>query len=224
MQLVSTAAFSASGFLNQICTPSSAYTGSTSLLPVVGADFTTVASVTNGTQTISFSPSLRTQTVPNGGWATWNAPPATESATPRVLRTVGSSTATLTLAVPANTFGFEIEPDLFGVHTVTANFYGGNVLIGVVSLTVEGNSGALIAGGSDNTLITSVVITVPGTDFAIAQLRYGGFNLSTPFCGYNNFILQWRFGLLRDSERPGHRVLRNTLFDAEIAEVRRDRR
>ncbi|MGO9232054.1 MAG: hypothetical protein ACLQKA_22900 [Bryobacteraceae bacterium] len=108
------------------------------------------------------------------GWATWGSPPATESSTPRVLQAAGT-TLTLTLSVPSHTFGFEIEPDDGLAQVITAQFYNGTTLLGSTSLTMNWNSGALLAGGSDSTTITSVVITAPASagGFGMAEFRYG---------------------------------------------------
>ena len=158
-----------------IASPTAAYTGSTTLIPITGSDGTAVPSITDGTQTIMFSSALSAATVPSGGWATWGAPPNTESSTPRVLTNFTTNTLTMTLSVPSHTFGFEIEPDSFGAFLITANFYNGSTLLGTVSRTVNGDAGALLAAGSDTTTITSVVITAASgaNGFAVAELRYG---------------------------------------------------
>ena len=162
----------------QICLPVPAYTNGTHLIPILAPDFAPVASITDGTQTFTLSAGFTAQTVPAGGWATWNSPPFTESATPRVLADFGvPTTGTITLLVPSNTVGFEIEPNNFGTFPVTATFFNGATVLGTVNLTITGNAGALLSAGSDTALITSVVITLPAAagGFGIAEPRYGPF-------------------------------------------------
>ncbi|MGB9458131.1 MAG: hypothetical protein WCB12_18920 [Bryobacteraceae bacterium] len=161
-----------------IAYPIPAYTGSTTVIPITVTDGTSVPSLTDGTQTITFSTALHAATVPTS-WQTWGSPPYTESSTPRVLTDFGATSLTLTLSVPAHTLGFEIESDAFAIVPFTANFYSGGTLLGTVSITVNGHAGALLAGGSDRATITSVVVTTTAAagGFAMAQLRYGSVSL-----------------------------------------------
>jgi hypothetical protein len=158
-----------------ISTPGGTYTSSTAVMPITPANNTIMNSITDGTQTITFSTPLTVHTVPGGGWATWGSPPNTESATPKVLGTYTSiTTATLTLAVPSSTFGFEIEPDTFSTFSITATFMNGSTVLGSVTRSVNGSAGALLAAAASTPAITSVVLTVPAgaNGFAIAQIRY----------------------------------------------------
>jgi hypothetical protein len=176
-------ALPAFGQLTPIPQPTAAYTSATSLVPITVPDGTTVTSLTNGSQTITLgsvvpsSSIFAARTVPSGGWSTWGAPPNTESSTPRVVATYTATTSlTLTLAVPATTFGFEVEPDSFAVFTISADFYSGARFLGTVSQSINGSAGALLAAGSSAYPITSVVITAPSgaNGFAMAQFRSGG--------------------------------------------------
>ncbi len=156
-----------------VTAPSGSYTSGTAVIPITPPNNTPVGSITDGIQTVSFSVNLSAQTVPGGGWSTWGAPPNTETATPRVLALFSGTTATLTLSQPARTFGFEIEPNNFGNHTITATFMGGSTTLGTVTLSVAGNAGALLAAAVSTPSITSVVISAPTAGgFAIAQVRY----------------------------------------------------
>ncbi|MFZ0935515.1 MAG: hypothetical protein ACLP6W_07640 [Bryobacteraceae bacterium] len=167
------------------------------MIPITVADGTSVPSLTDGTQTITFSTALRAATVPTS-WETWGSPPYTESSTPRVLTDFGATSLTLTLSVPSHTFGFEVEPDAFITAPFTASFYSGGTLLGSVSINVNGHAGALLAGGSDRATITSVVVTTTAATggFAVAELRYGSVSLvatpapSTIFtCGLGMMLL-----------------------------------
>src|ERR1043166_244737 len=93
-----------------ISSPTTTYTGATDVLPITVPDFTSVNSLTNNQQTITFSTPMEARTVP-ASWATWNSPPNTESSTPRVLWTGGAASVTMTLATPSTVVGFEAEPD-----------------------------------------------------------------------------------------------------------------
>jgi|SRR5579883_2785851 len=170
------------GQLTQLTQPTAAYTSSTALIPITVPDATAITSITNGTQTItlgSIVPSgspFNARTVPSGGWSTWNTPPATESATPRVVATYSAVTSlTLTLSVPSATFGVEIEPDLLSTYTISAAFFNGGTLLGTISQNISGSAGALLAAASSTSPITSVVITAPAaaSGFAMAQFRTG---------------------------------------------------
>jgi hypothetical protein len=161
-----------------ISQPTAAYTSSTTNIPITDPDYTNITSLSDGTMTLSFSSQVQTRTVPNS-WGTWGSPPFTESNTPRLLTTcIGSAcgnSLTITLSQPASIFGFEAEPNVFGVYNITASFYQGATLVGTISQGVDGNSGArLFAAQTSTNPFTTVVITAEsGADgFAIAQLRY----------------------------------------------------
>jgi hypothetical protein len=163
-----------------ISTPTGSYTGSTTSIPVVGANFSTLTSLSSGAQTVTFSSTLDVRTVPGGGWATWASPPNTESATPRVVAALGAPTLTLILAQPASTFGFEIEPNDTGVFTITATFRNGGSTLGTITQGIQGNAGARLIAASSTTPITSVVISAPsGGGFALAQIRFGSPTVNT---------------------------------------------
>jgi len=166
------------GQFNVIGRPASTYTAGTSLVPVTAADDTAVSSITDGAQTITFSGTDYARTVP-GSWSTWGVPPATESASPRVVAAFGATSLTMTLSVQSHTFGFEIEPNGSGssaqYYAVSAQFYNGATLLGTVSQNINWQAGALLAAASDSDTITSVVVTAPvsANGFAMAQFRYG---------------------------------------------------
>jgi len=146
------------------------YLGKTSLLPLVGSEFTSVTSITDGTETISFSDALTVLSVPTT-WGTWNTPPFSESSTPGVLGTLFVSSITLSLSSPQTIFGLEAEPD-FGDNLITLDFFNGATNIGSISRTVSSFGGSLLLAGQLDQQVTSVVVSST-SDFAIAQLRYG---------------------------------------------------
>jgi PEP-CTERM motif len=155
--------------------PNAAYTSSTTQIPVVGADLTSINSISDGTLTVNFSSSVERRTVP-GTWSTWGSPPFTEGATPRVLACIGCNTLTLTLSSSVNTFGFEMEPNNFGVFSLTTQFFNGATLIGTITQNVDGSAGARLFAALTNTdSFNRIVITSPAgaAGFAIARLRYG---------------------------------------------------
>jgi hypothetical protein len=129
-----------------------------------------------------FSTQLNERNVP-GSWGTWGCPPATESCTPNVLYTQGSTSLTLTLTGNFNVAGFELEPDAFAQEEVTATYYATDLttVLGTIDLFPNGSSGALLFGASDASNIGKIVINdLAGDDFAIAQLRAGTAGGTTP--------------------------------------------
>ena len=109
--------------------------GTTNLASLIPMDGDTTTTLTDGTQTLTFSRAMTAATAPTT-WANWGSPPNTESATPRVLYTTSESPLTLNLSKPADVFGFEMEQDNFGTFSLTASFYEGATLVGSVPLTV----------------------------------------------------------------------------------------
>jgi len=173
------AGVSARADFNPIPQPNAAYTSSTTLIDISGIpDGTTgIASVTDGTQTVSFDQSLEKGTV-GAGWATWNSPPAVESSTPPVLFRVSTNSLTLSLSVLSTTFGFELQGNNDTVSSQFLVTFLDNALnpVGNVNLLVNGNAGALLFAASTTTSPFSRV-TIDNTSldadgFAIANLRY----------------------------------------------------
>jgi hypothetical protein len=164
--------------ITPISSPDAVYQSSTTKLLITVPDFSTVASLSDGTETATFSVPGTARTVPGGGWASWSSPPDSESATPRVIFDPGS-TELITLSAPAQTFGVELEPNLFTPSfTMTATFRdaGGNIL-GTISRDVLGQGGARLFAGTVNpgfAPIASVQINIDPSaqGFAFAQVRY----------------------------------------------------
>lgn len=165
----------ASAGIIPIAQPDSTYTTNTILLPIPGNAGDSVNSLTDGVFTINLSATETIADVSVNGWSTWGAPPDTESSTPRVLHDPGYNPAatsiTLSFSDGVQTFGLEAEPDPFSVHNITLDFYNGATLLGSITRSIDGNSGArLLAGTSDGALITSAVLS-SDTDFAFGQVR-----------------------------------------------------
>ncbi|MBL8697748.1 MAG: hypothetical protein JNK67_05225 [Alphaproteobacteria bacterium] len=167
-----------------IASPDLAYTSSTTLMPITAPDFTNINSVTDGIVTVSFSSPMNVRTVPGGGWGSWSSPPNSESATPRVAYSNGATSMTFTFSEALDMFGFEVEPNNFGVRSVTAEFFDGATSVGTITLGVDGNSGARLfaadADGGDS--FTSVVLTTASGSggFAIANARYAVAEVPVP--------------------------------------------
>ena len=161
--------------------PDSLYLSSTTLIDISGIpEFTSLTSVTDGTQTVSFSGTVQKRQV-GSSWLTWGSPPATESSTPPVLFYTGDS-LTLSLSSPSSIFGFELEPNIFSQFSYTASYYSGASLLGSINRSPDGSAGALLYAASTSD-ITRVEISATGTSsqgFAIAQLRYGAGTTSVP--------------------------------------------
>ena len=163
------------GQFSPIATPTSAYTGSTTLIPITAADLTSLTSLSDGVQTVTLSAPFVALTASSIYWGPWGSPPNTESSTPRLVANITPVTSvTLTLSAPATTFGFELQPDIRSVFAVSANFYNGSTLLGTVSQSINGDAGARLMAASSTTPITSVVIAISAdaSGFGIAQFRY----------------------------------------------------
>jgi hypothetical protein len=177
--LLGTAAANAQ--ITQIPLPNGAYTSSTTLLPITGADFDTTLTLSDPNLTVTFSTLMEKFTVP-ASWTAWGSPPATEGSTPRVLSPFDFTITSITLSFsqPLSTFGLEAEPDATtqGAFPLTLDFFNGVTVLGTVNNTIDGSSAALFAASSTMP-ITSVTLTVGGnaadpaaTDPGIAQVRY----------------------------------------------------
>jgi len=120
--------------------------------------------------------------VPNS-WATWNVPPFVESAFPNVLFNVGFSTLHIDLSGSFNTSGFELEPDLFQIDTVSVTYHSSTGDSFTVTRDPNGSGGALLFAVQDDTAgatITSIdILDTAGDDFATAQWRAGNSGVST---------------------------------------------
>ncbi len=184
ISLLGLAATSAFAQFTQISTPDAAYTSSTTLIPITAANGTTgINSVTDGSQTITLSTGLTAGQVGVSGWSTWNSPPNAETATPKVLlRTSTLASLELTLSTPTTTFGFELEPNTFGVFPISVAFMNGATTLGTVTRSPDGSSGSLLFAATSSTPITSVVITATsgGNGYAVAQFRYSATTPSVP--------------------------------------------
>jgi hypothetical protein len=83
------------------------------------------------------------------------------------------SSVTFSFSKALTTFGFEAEPDVYGVDPMTATFYDGSTQIGQITQQVDGDGGAVLFAGTSTLPITSVVLTDDnGTDFAVGDVRY----------------------------------------------------
>jgi PEP-CTERM motif len=154
-----------------IGSPDATYLGATSSLGVSAADFDVVTALSDGTQVAAFDIGTVALTVPTT-WATWGSPPNTESATPRVLWTNGFTSMTINLALPSFIFGFEAQPNTSVVSNLTVDFFSLGVLVGEISLDVDGNAGARLFAASTTTDAFDMIVISGVDDFAIANLRY----------------------------------------------------
>ncbi|SFB20144.1 MULTISPECIES: hypothetical protein [unclassified Bacillus (in: firmicutes)] len=159
------------GSLSSIDLPDANYLSSTTKIDISGlSNGGNYQSISDGTQTLSFSHSLNKRIV-GWGWATWSSPPNSEQNQPDVLY-VPSDSFTVNLAVPVSTFGFELEPDPFDWRNYTVEYYSGSTLVGTINKDVNGNAGAkLFAVTSQGAQIDRVVVSGNAT-FAIGQFRY----------------------------------------------------
>jgi hypothetical protein len=87
------------------------------------------------------------------------------------------STCTLNLAfsTAVKTFGLEMEPDpLATAHTISATFLNGAATVGTITIPFAGgnSSARLFSATTPDQQFTNVQLTIDGTDFAMAQLRF----------------------------------------------------
>jgi hypothetical protein len=158
--------------ITQFENPTPEYIAATDLIDISGAaDFTIHPSITDGTQTVTFSVPMEKRSVP-GSWGTWASPPFVEPGMPHILYTQGAQALTMTLALPSTIFGFELGPNPFAFHTFTAEFFSGAELVGSITREISGDAGArLIAAQTQGASFDRVVVT--GTaDFSIGRVRY----------------------------------------------------
>ncbi|MER3473606.1 MAG: hypothetical protein C4335_06135 [Armatimonadota bacterium] len=160
-----------------ISSPDAAYLAATTYIdPSAIPDLTNVSSITDGVLTVSFSTAMNKRTAPGGDWATWSVAPDSQRGpgdTLPVFYSEEALTVTFTLSQPVSIFGFEAEPDPFGVHAMTAQFYdaAGN-LLGTISRNVDGNAGARLFAAQSSTPIISSVVFSSNVDWAAGAFRY----------------------------------------------------
>ena len=153
--------------------PSAAYLSRTTLASFPDPDYTLIGALNIGGETIVYDNSLEERTVP-ASWTSWGAPPAVESATPRVGFTSGNSLLGIGFSKPVFTFGFEVSPNNQQPEPISAQFFSGTMLLGTITLSPSGSNGALLYAASTSTNpFTSVVIADAASgDFAIAEQRF----------------------------------------------------
>jgi hypothetical protein len=179
----------------QIEQPDAAYLAATTLLSITASDEQSVASLTDGVQTVLFPEYGQpvAKTVPDT-WTNWNSPPWTETSTPRVLFSRWWITqVTVNLAAPSRIFGVEMQGNWRLDNEVPvwshlyANFYDTTdpfydpdnpVPVGTISLNVCGDAGArLFAARSTTNCFNRIELGInwqdDDTGFAMAQFRYG---------------------------------------------------
>jgi hypothetical protein len=152
-----------------ILIPDATYTGSTSKIPMPAAG-SVVGSVTDGTQTVTFSTTLQA-----GQTELWGIPPNVEQALPGVVlfhNTPGD--LTLTLSSPVRTFGFELANNAFAPLLVTATFRQGATVVETDQRMLDAQGDGLLFAVTEAVPFDNVVISAPDASkgYAIAQLRY----------------------------------------------------
>jgi len=164
-----------------IVNPDAAYTSSTTLINIPGADLTTTNILTNGTVTINFDQTMTVATVPDT-WATWNTPPNAETATPRILYNDTGLVFSFNLSVGVTTLGFEFENDGGGATTATAQFRHGTTVLESVVLGIDSGAGSRLFAVTEGTTIDNVIVTQlsPAGGGGFANFRYSGADAATP--------------------------------------------
>lgn len=170
-------ALPASGDFITIAQPDSTYVNNTTLISLTGIanGMTNITSITNGTQTLQFSQPQEKAAV-GSGWATWGAPPFTESNNPQLLFKSNYETLVIDLQLASTTFGVELQGNNFSTEIFSVNFLdASSTVVGTVTQSVNGSSGARLFAASTNTNpFTRIRINAPfaAGGFAMAQFRY----------------------------------------------------
>lgn len=155
--------------------PDAAYVADTTLIDISGiADGTTpINSITDGTQTVSFTNGGLTKRSVPGSWSTWSSPPDSETATPHILHSIELG-QTLDLSAPAVIFGFELEPNPLSVQPFNADFIlmSGPTIVGSIPINVDGASGARLFAAEVTGQVIDRVVVAGTSEFAIANVRY----------------------------------------------------
>jgi hypothetical protein len=173
----------ASPTFNRIRRPNDTYVSTTCAVDLSAIeDFTDLSSVEGCGTTLTFSSTVNKRSVPNS-WQTWGRPPKSESKTPDLLYTNGSTGLTIDFGVDVHRGGFELEPDQFQRETLQVDLYAGpdgtGDLVGtIIRRRVGGPPGppgsgdARLFAVTSAALYRSAVITDLATDdFGIAQIR-----------------------------------------------------
>jgi len=165
-------------------TPTAAYLGSTTKLPIPSTQGTQFNSLSDGIQTVTLSSTVATQTGAGSSFG-WGNSPTVESSTPLVFFT-GQTTNSLTLlfSAPVATFGVEMlpnSPSVFFGYTMKATFFDGPAALGSISQSLVSPGGAHLfaAQAPADAPFTSVTLTAQtgsppsGTQgFEVGQVRY----------------------------------------------------
>lgn len=160
-----------------ISNPNSAYVNGTTLMSLSGYGIgDTVQVLSQGSQSIEFSPTVVKSVVDPFNWETWGSPPATESTNPEILIHESITPLELKITQPVKTFGFELQGAEFNEATFLVTFFNNLDEIGSIERNVNGDAGALLfAGFAPNIAFNRIVIQNPGGisgGWAIANIRY----------------------------------------------------
>jgi hypothetical protein len=159
-----------------ILIPDATYTGNTSKIPMP-ATGSVVSSLTDGTQTVTFSTPLQA-----GQTELWGIPPNVEQALPGVVLFHNTpADLLLTLSSPVRTFGFELANNAFAPLLVTATFREGTTVVETDQRMLDAQGNGLLFAVTEPVLFDNVVISVPDASkgYAIAQIRYSPNQLAT---------------------------------------------
>jgi hypothetical protein len=158
--------------------PTSQYIAKTQVVSINDPDEALLSSITTGGLKIGFSTPMRASTV-GDNWATWGAPPKTESPNPKVLWTSLDdnfnpvTSMTFTFSTPVSIFGFEAEPGSTDSHTITARFFMNGILESTISQLESGNADArLFAALAVPGKSFDKVVVTSDADWAAGQFRF----------------------------------------------------
>ncbi len=165
------------------------YTTETTLIDISGITCgTTLNSVADGDLTLNFSANMLKMQADVCGWAgNYGTPPAVEGPNPHMLFSNGQNSVAISLSAPVTTFGFELQPNFYGVVEFTVEFYSEGNLVGSITRSPAAvippgvGQARLFAANTDASFDYIVIQTnaqIGG--FSIGQFRYS-FQEENPF-------------------------------------------
>ncbi|HWB83140.1 MAG TPA: hypothetical protein VG675_03295 [Bryobacteraceae bacterium] len=153
-----------------IATPDTLYLNGTAKIPVTAAQLSTMSSISDGTETLSFDPAPFATTFARWGFL------GVESPTPgEVVQSFSQASTGITLSLPQLTFGLEIANAESHSLDVTVLFEQGTSVLATISRTLDSRGGAQLFALTGTIPIDNVIISVDGptVGYGMGEFRYG---------------------------------------------------
>ncbi len=152
------------------------YTTETTLIDISGIEcFTVLNSIADSELTLDFDKNVDKRQANICGWAAiWGAFPDVEGPNPHILFSLNQNSIGITLSAPVSTFGFELQPDVYGVAEVEVLFYSGGNLIGTITKSPAASDQAKLFAAQTDANFDYILVRETSTDygFSMGQFRY----------------------------------------------------